>query len=156
MTTQSKKKAHLLGFIQHGVNSHATGDRRALAWLRWRRRLPQAFVVTRRTMPLTSPPELIAVALTADRTIAVSAAVARSLRRRLHPGGRLRIVTNGISPFWDPMKVATYFFVLIDMALVEATLFVVNILAFIAIGLGQLIGPLFIPWHIVRRAEHDI
>jgi long-chain alkane monooxygenase len=25
MTTQSKKKAHLLGFIQHGVNSHATG-----------------------------------------------------------------------------------------------------------------------------------
>ena len=80
----------------HVVNSHATGDRRALAWLRWRRRLPQAFVVTRRTMPLTSPPELIAVALTADRTIAVSAAVARSLRRRLHPGGRLRIVTNGI------------------------------------------------------------
>src|SRR2546422_29762 len=46
----------------HVVNSHATGDRRALAWLRWRRRLPQAFVVTRRTMPLTSPPELVAVA----------------------------------------------------------------------------------------------
>jgi len=78
------------------VNSHATGDRRALTWLRWRGRLPQAFVVTRRTMPLTSPPELIAVGLTADRTIAVSAAVARSLRRRLHPGGRLRIVPNGI------------------------------------------------------------
>ena len=80
----------------HVVNSHATGDRRALTWLRWRGRLPQAFVVTRRTMPLTSPPELIAVGLTADRTIAVSAAVARSLRRRLHPAGRLRIVTNGI------------------------------------------------------------
>jgi len=78
------------------VNSHATGDRRALTWLRWRRRLPQPFVVTRRTMPLTSPPELIAVGLTADRTIAVSAAVARALRRRLHPGGRLRVVPNGI------------------------------------------------------------
>ena len=78
------------------VNSHATGDRRALTWLRWRRRLPQPFVVTRRTMPLTLPPELIAVGLTADRTIAVSTAVARALRRRLHPGGRLRVVPNGI------------------------------------------------------------
>jgi len=78
------------------VNSHATGDRRALTWLRWRRRLPQPFVVTRRTMPLTLPPELIAVGLTADRTIAVSAAVARALRRRLHPGRRLRVVPNGI------------------------------------------------------------
>ena len=78
------------------VNSHATGDRRALTWLRWRRRLPQPFVVTRRTMPLTLPPELIAVGLTADRTIAVSAAVASALRRRLHPGARLRVVPNGI------------------------------------------------------------
>lgn len=78
------------------VNSHATGDRRALTWLRWRRRLPGAFVVTRRTMPLTLPPALIAVGLTADRTIAVSSAVARALRRRLHPGARLRVVPNGI------------------------------------------------------------
>src|SRR5438876_31004 len=37
------------------VNSHATLDRRALTWLRWRGKLPPAFVVTRRTMPLTSP-----------------------------------------------------------------------------------------------------
>src|SRR5207302_1128093 len=84
----------------HGVdvvNSHASRDRRACTWLRWRRRLPQAFVVTRRTMPLTSPPELIAVGLTADRTIAVSAAVARSLRNRLHPASRLRVVPNGIN-----------------------------------------------------------
>src|SRR6266699_2229702 len=61
------------------VNSHATGDRRALTWLRWRGRLQRPFVVTRRTMPLTLPPELIAVGLTADRTIAVSGAVARAL-----------------------------------------------------------------------------
>lgn len=78
------------------VNSHATGDRRALTLLRWHGRLTQPFVVTRRTMPLTLPPELIAVGLTADRTIAVSAAVARALRRRLHPGRRLRVVPNGI------------------------------------------------------------
>jgi len=78
------------------VNSHATLDRRALTWLRWRGRMPAALVVTRRTMPRTSPLELVAVGLAADRTIAVSAAVARALRRRLHPGGRLRVVPNGI------------------------------------------------------------
>jgi len=78
------------------VNSHDTRDRRALTWLRWQRRLPQAFVVTRHTMPLTSPPELIAIGLSADRTIAVSHAVARGLRRRLYPGARLRVVPNGI------------------------------------------------------------
>jgi glycosyltransferase involved in cell wall biosynthesis len=78
------------------VNSHETRDRRALAWLRWRRRLPQAFVVTRHTMPLTSPPEVLAIGLSADRTIAVSDAVARGLRRRLHPRSRLRVVPNGI------------------------------------------------------------
>lgn len=78
------------------VNTHATRDRRACTWLRWRRRLPQALVVTRRTMPLTSPLELIAVGHTADRTIAVSPAVARALTRRGHPGGRLRVVPNGV------------------------------------------------------------
>src|SRR2546422_11511507 len=80
----------------HVISSHASGDRRALAWLRWRGRLPQAFVVTRRTMPLTSPLELFAIGHAADRTVAVSDAVARALRRRWHPGGRLRVVPNGI------------------------------------------------------------
>jgi len=78
------------------VNSHDTRDRRALTWLRWQHRLPQAFVVTRHTMPLTSAPELIAIGLSADRTIAVSHAVAAGLRRRLYPSGRLRVVPNGI------------------------------------------------------------
>jgi glycosyltransferase involved in cell wall biosynthesis len=83
----------------HGVqvvNSHDTRDRRALTWLRWRGGLPQALVVTRRTMPLTTPLELVAVGLTADRTIAVSASVARALRRRLYPRARLEIVPNGV------------------------------------------------------------
>jgi len=78
------------------VNSHATRDRRALVWLRWGGRLHRPLVVTRRTMPLTSPAELVAVGLTADRTIAVSASVARALRRRFHPGSRLRVVPNGV------------------------------------------------------------
>src|SRR5256714_11820359 len=79
-----------------GANGHATRDRRALTWLRWRRRLPVPFVVTRHTMPLTLMPELIAVGLSADRTSAVTPAVALALRRRLHPRARLRVVPNGI------------------------------------------------------------
>ena len=78
------------------VNAHATRDRRALTWLRWRGRLRAAFVVTRRTMPRTSPFELFVIGHTADRTIAVSDAVARALTRRLHPSGRLRVVPNGV------------------------------------------------------------
>jgi glycosyltransferase involved in cell wall biosynthesis len=89
------------------VNSHASRDRRACTWLRWRGRLPHAYVVTRRTMPLTAPPALWAVGWSADRTIAVSHAVARALRRKGHPAARLRVVPNGIdlervaAPFRD-------------------------------------------------------
>lgn len=78
------------------VNSHATRDRRALTWLRWRGRLRAAFVVTRRTMPRTSPLELFFIGHSADRTIAVSQAVSRALTARWHPGARLRVVPNGI------------------------------------------------------------
>ena len=78
------------------VNSHATRDRRALTWLRWRGRLRAGFVVTRRTMPLTSPLELFLIGHTADRTIAVSQAVSRALTARLHPRGPVRVVPNGI------------------------------------------------------------
>ncbi|HWH02642.1 MAG TPA: glycosyltransferase family 4 protein [Gemmatimonadales bacterium] len=78
------------------VNSHATRDRRALTWLRWRGRLRAGFVVTRRTMPRTSPLELFLIGHTADRTIAVSQTVARALTSRLHPAGSLRVVPNGI------------------------------------------------------------
>ena len=78
------------------VNSHATRDRRALTWLKWRGRLRAGFVVTRRTMPRTSPLELFLIGHTADRTIAVSQAVSRALTARLHPGARLRVVPNGI------------------------------------------------------------
>src|SRR5215472_14040949 len=78
------------------VNSHATRDRRALTWLRWRGRLRAGFVVTRRTMPRTSPLELFLIGHTADRTIAVSQAVSRALTARLHPAVPLRVVPNGI------------------------------------------------------------
>src|SRR5439155_983756 len=105
------------------VNSNATRDRRALTWLRWTRRLGRPFVVTRHTMPLTSPAELVAVGLSADRTIAVSHAAARALRRRLHPAARLRVVTNGI-----------------DLARVDAHLSEADMTAARA-ALGDLAGP---------------
>lgn len=78
------------------VNTHATRDRRALTLLRLRGELSAALVVTRRTMPLTSPFELRLVGAAADRTIAVSGAVARALARRWHPLARMRVVPNGI------------------------------------------------------------
>jgi L-malate glycosyltransferase len=78
------------------VNSHATRDRRALTMLRWRGRLPQAFVVTRRTMPRSSRFEVFAVGNAADRTIAVSHAVARELTKRWQPAAKITVVPNGI------------------------------------------------------------
>lgn len=99
--TRLGRLARVLGALveQRGVdvvNTHATRDRRALAWLRLRGALPAALVVTRRTMPLTSPFELRLVGTAADRTIAVSGAVARALVRRWHPVARVRVVPNGI------------------------------------------------------------
>src|SRR6266704_2655063 len=119
------------------VNSNATRDRRALTWLRWTRRLGRPFVVTRHTMPLTSPAELVAVGLSADRTIAVSHAVARALRRRLHPAARLRVVTNGI-----------------DLARVDARLSEADLTAARA-ALGDLAGrPVVLI--LARRKDQDV
>ena len=51
----------------------------------------------------------------------------------------------------DFLLVFIYTGVLIDMVLVEGILFAVSILGFIAVGIGSLLGPLFIPWLIVPR-----
>lgn len=53
----------------------------------------------------------------------------------------------------DPLMVFVYVGVLIDMLLVEGILFGVTILGFIAVGIGNLVGPLFIPWLIVPRVS---
>lgn len=78
------------------IVSQSTVDRRACAWLRWQGALAPALVVTRRTMPLTWFPELWWVGHAADRTIAVSPAVARALARRGHPSARVEVVHNGV------------------------------------------------------------
>jgi hypothetical protein len=56
-------------------------------------------------------------------------------------------------PSGDILMVFVYVCVLIDMILVEGILFAVTILGFIAIGIGSLLGPLFIPWLIVPRVS---
>jgi len=53
----------------------------------------------------------------------------------------------------DFLLIFVYVCVLIDMVLVEGVLFAVTILGFIAIGIGSLLGPLFIPWLICAQAQ---
>jgi len=80
------------------VNSHASRDRAACRRARLAGRLPSALVMTRRQMPLSLPPSVIANGLVADRTVAVSASVRRALLRRGAPPWRVRVVFNGIDP----------------------------------------------------------
>jgi len=53
----------------------------------------------------------------------------------------------------DFLLIFIYACVLIDMVLVEGILFAVTILGFIAVGIGSLLGPLFIPWLIIPRVS---
>lgn len=78
------------------VNAHAHGDRAACRRARFGGRLPQAMVMTRRVMPRSSIPSAVASGLAADRVIAVSRSVARALRRRGTPPGRIRVVPNAV------------------------------------------------------------
>ena len=62
------------------------------------------------------------------------------------------IVSGTAKPsFMNPFMIAVYFGILIDMILIQGILFAANILAFVFIGIGYLLGPLFIPWLVVPR-----
>ena len=78
------------------VNAHSSRDRAATRALRLRRRLPQALVMTRRGMPMSSPVSALYSGLAADRTIAVSRPVARALVRRGTPPWRVTVVPNAV------------------------------------------------------------
>jgi L-malate glycosyltransferase len=78
------------------VNSQSARDRNALAWLALTRRLRPAFVVTRRQMPRTMLIENWVTSRLADRTVAVSRAVAEALIRRGTPRGKVAVVHNGV------------------------------------------------------------
>jgi hypothetical protein len=51
----------------------------------------------------------------------------------------------------NPIMLVIYFSLLIDMVLIQGILFAVTVLGFIAVGIGSVLGPLFIPWLIVPR-----
>ena len=51
----------------------------------------------------------------------------------------------------DPLMIVVYYGILFDMVLVEGILFALNILAFVMVGIGSILGPLFIPWLMVQR-----
>jgi hypothetical protein len=67
--------------------------------------------------------------------------------------GRINsIVTTTERPgITDPLMFVVYIGLLIDMILIEGILFAVTILGFIAVGIGSVLGPIFIPWLIVPR-----
>jgi len=78
------------------VNSHAARDRAACRLARLSGRLAAACVMTRRQMPRSLPVSVLLNGFVADRTIAVSRAVARALVRRGAPPWRLSVVPNGV------------------------------------------------------------
>lgn len=51
----------------------------------------------------------------------------------------------------DPLMIAVYYGILVDMILIEGILFALNILAFVMVGIGTILGPLFIPWLMAPR-----
>ncbi|MGI8959580.1 MAG: hypothetical protein ACR2IV_07450 [Bryobacteraceae bacterium] len=60
------------------------------------------------------------------------------------------IVTGTERPgITDPLMLLICGTILFDMILIEGILFAVTILGFVAIGIGSVLGPLFIPWLIV-------
>jgi glycosyltransferase involved in cell wall biosynthesis len=83
----------------HGVdviNAHSSRDRAACRRLRLTGRLRPALVMTRRGMPMSTPVSAALSGFAADRTIAVSRAVARALARRGTPPWRISVVHNAV------------------------------------------------------------
>ncbi len=78
------------------VNSQSARDREALTWLALRGRLGASLVLTRRQMPRTFFVENWLASRAASRVIAVSRAVAASLRRKGTPPSKLVVIPNGL------------------------------------------------------------
>ena len=78
------------------VNAHSSRDRAACRRLRLTGRLRPALVMTRRGMPMSTPVSAVLSGLAADRTIAVSRAVAGALARRGTPPWRISVVHNAV------------------------------------------------------------
>jgi L-malate glycosyltransferase len=86
----------LASYPVHLVNSQSARDRKALTLLALVRRLEVPFVATRRQIPRTIGLENWLTSRMAARMIAVSPAVAATLKRRGTPDDKLAIVPNGL------------------------------------------------------------
>jgi hypothetical protein len=66
---------------------------------------------------------------------------------------KIAAIIQGIQKptLWDPIALFVYVGILLDMGIIQAALFAITILGFIAVGIGGLVGPVFIPWLIVPR-----
>jgi hypothetical protein len=51
----------------------------------------------------------------------------------------------------DPLMIVVYYGIFLDMVVIEGALFALNILSFVMVGIGSIVGPLFIPWLMVQR-----
>ncbi|MGA7410968.1 MAG: type IV secretion system protein [Bryobacteraceae bacterium] len=62
---------------------------------------------------------------------------------------RIQAITSGLEKpgFTDIIGIIVYVYTLIEMGIVQAVLFFVTSFGFVAIGLGSLLGPLFIPFY---------
>ncbi len=49
------------------------------------------------------------------------------------------------------LDIVVYCFILLDMTVISGVLFAITIIGFVAIGIGALVGPIFIPWLVVPR-----
>jgi glycosyltransferase involved in cell wall biosynthesis len=78
------------------INAHGSRDRAACRRARLLGRLPASLVVTRRSMPRSTPVSALLDGVLADRVIAVSRAVALALVRRLTPPWRVAVVPNAV------------------------------------------------------------
>ncbi len=67
--------------------------------------------------------------------------------------GKINALVSGSEQpsFMNPVMIFVYYSILMDMTLIQGVLFTVNILAFVFIGIGSLLGPLFIPWIVVPK-----
>lgn len=66
---------------------------------------------------------------------------------------RIAAVVSGTETpsYWNPLRVLIYLGVLLDMGIIQAVLFGLTILGFVAVGIGSVVGPLFIPFLVVPR-----
>lgn len=68
---------------------------------------------------------------------------------------RIKAIIDGTEPpsVFNPLELVMFVLLLINMVVAEGLVFATAILGFIGIGIGSLLGPLFIPWLVVPKVS---